>query len=101
GVILFGLVTSTMLYFMKTMDLQAVLGVLIPFVIPGLCLLAFLVLTEEKRHKPWVVEEQKMLMEYYAKKYSDPQRNQKRGLLSGALWLFAIALFVVFGFWIG
>lgn len=98
---LFGLTTAVMLYFMENQDMQAVLGTLIPFVIPGLCLLAFLLLTETKRHKPWVAEEEKLWLEHYAKQYGDLRRVEQRGLLSGALWLFAIGLFVALGFAIG
>lgn len=98
---LFGLTTAAMLYFMKDQDMQAVLGALIPFVIPGLCLFAFLLLTETNRHKPWVAEEEKLWLEHYTKQYGDLHRIEQRGLLSGALWLFAIGLFVALGFAIG
>lgn len=101
GVILFGLINSTMMYFMDQRMLQAVLGTLIPFVIPGLGVLAFLLLTEKPRYKPWVIEEQKAMMAHYAQKYADPRRAEQRGLLSGALWIFTIAMFIVLGFAVG
>lgn len=101
GVILFGLITSVMLYFMEDQDMQAVLGTLIPFVVPELCLIAFLVLTEKKRYKPWVLEEEQFWLEQYAKQYGDAYRIEQRGLLSGSLWLFAVGLFVTLGFVFG
>lgn len=76
GGILFGLITAASLYFMDNMGLHAVLGTLLPFVIPGAGILAFLMLTEKSRHKPWVIEEQKVLMERYAKK--DPKASGPR-----------------------
>lgn len=97
----FGVCISATLYFMKGMVLESVSGSLIPFVIPGLCVLVFLLLTEKDRHKPWVLEREKVWRENHAKVYKDPKVMEQRGLLSGALWLFAAALFVVFGFVIG
>lgn len=101
GLVLLGLTITASSYFMKGMEMHAVLGSLIPFVIPGICLLAFLLLTEKSRNKPWVIKEQEQYMELYAKKYSDPRRAEQRGLLSGALWIFAISIFIVLAFTIG
>lgn len=101
GAVLFGLTNAAMLYFMDNRELNAVLGTMIPFVIPGLGLLAFLILTEKSRNKPWVIEEQKLMMAHYAESYSDPRRMEQRGLLSGALWMASIALFVLLGFTVG
>ncbi|RST58523.1 hypothetical protein D5F11_017000 [Siminovitchia terrae] len=99
GGILFGLITAASLYFMDNMGLHAVLGTLLPFVIPGVGILAFLLLTEKSRHKPWVIEEQKIWMERYIKK--DPKRVAQGGLLSGALWILAIAMVILAGFKLG
>ena len=63
----FGLNVSLMLYFMEGREPQAVLGTLIPFVI----------LTEEKRYKPW--------MEHYVKEYSDPSRMEQ--IVPGFLYI--------------
>ncbi|NLY55443.1 MAG: hypothetical protein GX058_02915 [Firmicutes bacterium] len=101
AITLFGLNTSVMLHYLEEADPSAVLGVLIPFVIPGLCIGAFLVLTEKPRYKPWVAEQEKIWTNYYAKEYNDPRSLEQRGLLSGALWLFAVAVFFTLGFLIG
>lgn len=101
GAIVFGLGTACMLYFMDTEMLEAVFGTLIAFVVPGFCLAVFLILTEKERRKPWVLEEERIWAEYYEKKYGEPRRKEQRGLLSGALWIVAVAVFLVLGFTIG
>lgn len=99
GLLLFGLTTSAVLYFMDNLEMHAVIGTFLPFVVPGLGILAFLMLTEKKRQKPWVLEEQKIFMEHYAAR--DPHRTAQGGLLSGALWIFAIAMVILAGFKLG
>lgn len=99
GLLLFGLTTAAMLYFMDDLGMHAVFGTLLPFVVPGLGILAFLMLTEKSRLKPWVLEEQTVLMEHYGKR--DPRRTAQGGLLSGALWIFAIAMVILAGFKLG
>lgn len=101
GLTLFGLILAAMLLFMDHINLEAVFGTLIPFVIPGICILGFLLLTEKKRHKPWVIQEQEVWAEHYVKLYSDPKLMEQSGLLSGGLWILSFALFAVLGFIIG
>lgn len=101
GAAVFGLGTAVMLYFMEAKMLEAVYGTLIAFVVPGFCLVAFLVLTERDRNKPWVREEEQIWAEYYGKKYGEPRRMEQRGLLSGALWIVTVAIFMILGFTIG
>lgn len=93
GSILFGITISTSQYYLDGNTWVEILGILIPFAIPALAILAFLLLTEKKRYKPWVVEEQRIIMEDYYQRYSDPELTAKRGLLSGALWVGALGLF--------
>jgi len=99
GTLLFGLNVSITEYLSNHVPSFAAIGTLIPFVIPAACVLGFLLLTEKKRHKPWVAEEQKILMERYAEtyaqKYSNPEYLTARGLLSGALWIITIAAFAL------
>lgn len=101
GAVVFGLGTAVMLYFMEAKMLEAVYGTLIAFGVPGFCLVAFLVLTEKDRNKPWVKEEERIWAEYYGKKYGEPGRMERRGLLSGALWIATVGIFMVLGFTIG
>ncbi|HHT26908.1 MAG TPA: hypothetical protein GXZ82_06650 [Firmicutes bacterium] len=99
--IIFGINTSVMLYFSEQRDFAAVFGTLIPFVIPGLCLIAYLFLTEKSLRKPWVEEGINRWMERHTDEMADPRHMEQRRLLSGALWLLAIALFVTLGFIVG
>lgn len=57
GVTLFGLFAAALLYFMHEMQLAPVFGVLLPSVLPGLCLITFMVLTENGRHKPGMAQQ--------------------------------------------
>lgn len=91
--ILLGVTISASHYFLGGSRWVEILGVLIPFAIPALAVLAFLLLTEKKRLKPWVMQERQVMMERYAKGYSDPDLAAKRGLLSGALWVTTFGLF--------
>lgn len=70
----------------------ATLGALIPFVLPGLALLAFLILTEKNRLKPWVLQHAAAQEFIY---------DERFGLLTAALWICAIALFILLGLTIG
>lgn len=91
--VLFGVTISISHYFLDGHTWVEVLGIFIPFVIPALAVLSVLILTEKKRYKPWIMELYKIEMSHYANKYSNPEQNEKRGLLSGALWVGALTVF--------
>lgn len=93
GSLIFGTTIALSHYFMDGSTWVEILGVLIPFAIPAIILLAFLLLTEKTRRKPWVIEEEKLIAEGYSKIYSDPVLSAKRGIISGALWIGAFGLF--------
>jgi hypothetical protein len=78
--------------------LVAALGVLMPFLIPGLGLLIFLGLTEKNRLKPWAHARQNEEIRKTMEMWSDPALSARFGMLSGAIWIFAIGLFVMLGF---
>lgn len=119
AVILFGLIIFALMFFTSLVDvngeihavigspngmkreLHAVIATLIPFFLPGSVVLAFLILTEKSRHKPWVVEQEAAWAERMKEQFADPYAATRFGLFSGALWIFAIALFVALGFMIG
>lgn len=96
SIIIFGLIISAMFFIMK-LKLTTVLGVLITFIIPALIVLTFLILTEKKRSKPLVEKEAQYYSQYYSSENINPTRAAKFGILSAALWTFAIALFIVLG----
>jgi hypothetical protein len=103
GVILFGLFVFAM-NFIEESGVErtlASIGSLLPFVLPGSVVLAYLLLTEKNRHKPWVVEQQAAWAERMKEQFADPYAATRFGLFSGALWIFAIALFAGLGFLIG
>jgi hypothetical protein len=102
--ITFCLTTMPLVYFATGSDspasLISVLGLLIPFGLPGAGLLAFLILTEKSRLKPWVRNQlTKNLKEEY-EMISGPAMT-RFGLFSGALWIGAAACFLLFGFLAG
>lgn len=98
GVILFGIVIFAMTFFADHDVNRAVasIGSLLPFVLPGSVVLAFLLLTEKSRRKPWVIEQEAAWAERM-----NPYTATRFGLFSGALWIFAAGLFAVLGFLIG
>jgi hypothetical protein len=112
GVFLFGVFIVPMTYFSTTgvnpydiavgahaprgnIGLMTSIAALIPFVLPAAALFVFLALTEKDRRKPWVVEMAKESarrdMEYFA----DAAQSMRFGLVCGAIWIAAIASFVV------
>lgn len=66
---------------------------LLPFVLPSVCLLVFLVLTEKNREKPSVWSKMYAVNNEESAKYM-----MVHGNLSGALWIFAIGIFLAVGF---
>ncbi|HEX3048963.1 MAG TPA: permease prefix domain 1-containing protein [Bacillota bacterium] len=91
-ILLLGIFTGGILYF-QGKELLVVGSTLAPFVIVSAIAFLFLGLTEKKRRKMghgW----EKEWIEYY----SNPQNMMVYGSISGALWIFAIAAFVVLGF---
>ncbi|MDR2134879.1 MAG: permease prefix domain 1-containing protein [Treponema sp.] len=79
-------------------SLIGAMGILIPFVIPSVGLLAFLGLTEKDRLKPWMKLRHEAEMKKSREMFSDPLTSVRFGVFSGAIWAAAIGLFVLFGF---
>ncbi|MCL2481025.1 MAG: permease prefix domain 1-containing protein [Spirochaetaceae bacterium] len=97
GAILFGLIIFSMMFFISETALSEAIVTLLPFALPGSLLLAFLVLTEKDHNKLWVIKQQNEWMKKHGELYNNSKVAMKRGLLSGALWLFTIALVVTLG----
>jgi hypothetical protein len=74
------------------------LSVLIPFVLPGIGMLAFLVLTEKDRLKPWAKDFRNKTVEREMEIWNDPATASRFGMFSGAIWIFAVGLFILLGF---
>lgn len=95
AVILCGIYAAGFLYFSGN-ELFVVLATLAPFVLVSGVIYIYLGLTEKSRRKmdsAW----QKQWVEYY----SNPSTMMVRGNISGALWIFSIAAFLLLGFTIG
>jgi hypothetical protein len=119
GVFLFGVFLIPMTYFATTgmspleiaaggADMSRVdvgfmtsIAALIPFVLPAAALFAFLILTEKDRRKPWVVEIAKESAKREMEYFSNATQATRLGLVCGAIWIAAIALFVILTIKIG
>jgi hypothetical protein len=80
---------------------MSTIAILIPFVLPGTALLAFLVLTEKDRLKPWAKEFRRGAVKREMEMWNNPAVAARFGLFSGAIWIFAFGLFIMLGFIIG
>jgi hypothetical protein len=76
-------------------------GLLIPFVLPGIGILVYLVLTEKDRLKPWAKSFHNKAIKGEMAIWNDPAAATRFGMFSGAIWIFAIGIFLLLGFLIG
>ncbi|MDR0453064.1 MAG: permease prefix domain 1-containing protein [Treponema sp.] len=70
----------------ENIGIISALGSLIPFALPGGAMLALLVLGEKDRKKPWARRMEEEQSQTYGARF---------GLVAGAVWIFAAALFCV------
>jgi hypothetical protein len=100
--ITFCLTMMPLSWFATLEDIPSVsaLGILIPFGLPGAGLLAFLVLTERSRLKPWMKDRAMEALEKEREMMFGPTVT-RFGLFSGAIWIGAVACFLLFGFLAG
>jgi hypothetical protein len=70
---------------------DALAGGILPFAVPGLALLVFLIATEKDRRKEW----------FFRQDAKTAARSKAFTLYSASLWFLALGLFVVLGFLIG
>ena len=108
GLIAFGIFTMPIVYFgVKIAEdfsgaifgngllWVSVISMVIPFILPGIGILVFLVLTEKDRLKPWARKHTENTAEQ--EMWKNPAMANRFGLFSGAIWIFAIGLFVLLG----
>jgi hypothetical protein len=74
--------------------LVGAIGVLMVFVLPGVALGAYLILTERDRTKPWAVLRREEASRQANEIFANPAQAQRFGLFSGALWIAAIGTFI-------
>lgn len=79
---------------LQNLGFTSAIGVLLAFVLPSAALFIYMTLTEKDRAKPWV----KQMREKEAALFANPATQMRFGLFSGAIWITAIALFVLIGF---
>lgn len=94
SVLSFGIFVFALTFFSSRASLYAALSTLIPFVLPGMAFMAFLLMTEKDRSKPWLLAQQSAAMKQAMRTYADPAVATRHGLLSGALWIFSFAIFI-------
>ncbi|MDR0648009.1 MAG: permease prefix domain 1-containing protein [Synergistaceae bacterium] len=95
GVFLFGVFTFLFTYFEDGSGLPYAVATLIPFVLPSSAFGAFLLLTEKDRSKPWVARQREEHIKRSSGRFGDPAQEERFGLFSGALWITAIAAFIL------
>jgi hypothetical protein len=101
AVLVFGLVLFPLTYFSTRRGLMEATATLIPFIIPSLALLAFLLLTEQDTRKPWARAQYEKEAGASRELWRDPMAAARFGMVSGAIWLFAAGLFFLLGFLLG
>jgi len=88
-------------FLFSDLEMSVSLGIKIAFILPAICALIFLLATEQKRHKPWLKAMAEQEVENAMKFHMDmvdPVKSAKFGVLSGGLWILAMAVFVTLGF---
>lgn len=90
--LLFGLFLAGIL-FLKGNELYIVISALMPFLVISIAIFIYLGLTEKNRLKMGP-EWKNQWVQYY----TNPQTSMVRGNISGALWIFSIAIFFIIGF---
>lgn len=95
AVLLFGIFVTGIVYF-EGNELFEVLAAFMPFFIPSTVVFIYLGLTEKSRSKmdsEWLNQ----WVEYY----SNPESMMLHGNISGALWIFTLAAFILIGLTLG
>jgi hypothetical protein len=100
AVLFLGICLGAVTFFFDDWDLAMALGMETALILPSACTLIFMGVTETDRKKPWykaMVEKEKADDFYFEVENVDPVKAARFGVLSGGMWLFAIALFVTIG----
>ena len=93
-----GLAVVSFLFF--GFEMSASLGIKIAFILPAVCVLIFLLVTETKRQKPWLKAMVDRDIENSMKFHMDmvsPVKAAKFGIASCGLWILAAAVFITLG----
>jgi hypothetical protein len=101
AILSFGIILSPLTYFATDRRLIEAIATLIPFAIPALGLLIFLILTEKDTRKPWARDRHEKEARASMEMFRDPVAAARFGMVSGAVWIFALGLFLLLGFLAG
>jgi MFS family permease len=100
-IVFFGIKIKLIEKFNEWMDIVPLICLFIPFILPGIGILVFLVLTEKDRLKPWAKDFRNKAVEREMAMWNDPATATRFGMFSGAIWIFTTGLFFLLGFLIG
>jgi hypothetical protein len=101
ALIAFGFVLFPLVYFATGHSLMEAIATLLPFFLPGAIFLAFLLLTEKNRLKPWAAARMMAEIQRSRQFFDDTTVAVRFGLYSGVIWIFALGVFITLGFVIG
>jgi len=97
SIILFAIWLFFLLLFRDVL-LESAIIISVIVLTPAMIMLPYMILTEKNRKKPWVLKEMEKWQELYK---VDPRQAAKFGMLTSALWVSAVALFIILGFFVG
>jgi len=96
--------TAVVSFLVNGLEMSVSLGIKMAFILPAVCAFIFLLATEPKRHKPWlkamIEQEHENAVKFHMDRV-DPLKSARFGVLSGGLWVLAIAVFMTLGYTIG
>lgn len=95
GVFVFGLFVFAFTALSPDRSPMVPVATLIPFGLPSAALAVFLVLTEKDRRKPWMRKMADEQMKQGLERFANPLRAERFGLVSGAMWITAVAAFIL------
>jgi len=96
-----GTALATVAFFPGGLGLAIAAGIKSVFIIPAICALIFLLITEPKRQKPWLkamIERETENSLQFRKEMVDPAKAARFGVISGGVFLLFVALFLTMQF---
>ena|SRR5690625_285130 len=93
-VFLFGSLLVPMLVFGEARSLEGALATLIPFAVPSIGVITFLIITESDYRKAWVLREAENQNEW-AKSFETSGNAQTFGIMTAAIWILAIGVVIL------
>lgn len=92
-VFLFGAFLVPMLIFGEAKTIDGALAVLLPFGLPSIGMMVFLMITEPERRKAWALKEAEKQNEW-SRKFEESGNAQTFGVMTAAIWILAIGAVV-------